>query len=207
MNGHVFRLDIPPHQAVQELLPWYATGQLAPRDAELVQQHLCTCHECRRDLEWDRAMCAAPSEEPAGIDMERALARLRPALGARESAPGTGAAPARPGPGLRWVLAAQWLLIAGLLVLLARPEPAPRYQALGAARATGNLIVTFRPETSERELRRILQTHGARVVDGPTATDAYLLSVPAHARTAALQALRVEPAVILAASLDGGDAP
>ena len=49
-------MDVPAHQAVQELLPWYATSQLAPEEAQRVHAHLQTCMQCRRDLEWEHGM-------------------------------------------------------------------------------------------------------------------------------------------------------
>ncbi len=66
-------------------------------------------------------------------------------------------------------------------------------------------MVVFKPETAERELRRILQANGAHVVDGPTVTDAYLLSVPDPQQARAR--LRGEAAVALAETLDGGTPP
>jgi len=231
MNGRIFRMDIPAHQAVQELLPWHASGQLAPEEALRVQEHLQTCAECRRELEWERelraqaATCASDAL-PEGVDMERALARLMPALGPQEhSAPASVPAPtvsasagrvswwraaaANQPSWLRWTMAAQWVAIIGLGALLLRPdsEPAP-YRVLGSAVSSGgNLVVIFQPDTTERELRRILQAQGARVVDGPTVTDAYLLNVPAVGRERALQSLRADPAVKLAEALDGSGAP
>ncbi|GJJ04240.1 hypothetical protein RugamoR64_47780 [Duganella rhizosphaerae] len=236
MNGRVFRMDIPAHQAVQELLPWHASGQLAPEETQRVQEHLQSCAECRRDLEWERelrAEAAASDAVPEGVDMERALARLMPALGPQEhtahTAPASPPSPvvsvgasARAGrvswwraaaanqpSWLRWTVAAQWVAIVGLGALLLRPdsEPAP-YRVLGSAVSSGgNLVVIFQPDTTERELRRILQAQGARVVDGPTVTDAYLLNVPAAGREHALQNLRADPAVKLAEALDGSGAP
>lgn len=226
MNGRIFRMDIPAHQAVQELLPWFASGQLAPDEAQRVQEHLQTCAECRQDLEWERDMrteaASAGDALPAGVDMERALAKLMPALGPQEqSAPAPAVAPA-PRPvswwraaaanqpsWLRWTVAAQWVAIIGLGALLLRPDsdPAP-YRVLGSAISNGgNLVVVFQPNTSERDLRRVLQAQGARVVDGPTVTDAYLLTVPAANRDRALQAMRADPAVKLAEPLDAGSSP
>ncbi|MQA18018.1 zf-HC2 domain-containing protein [Rugamonas rivuli] len=228
MNGRIFRMDIPAHQAVQELLPWFASGQLAPDEAQRVQEHLQTCAECRQDLEWERDMRTEASSAgdalPAGLDMERALARLMPALGPQEqSAPAPAAVPA-PAPRpvswwragaanqpswLRWTVAAQWVAIIGLGALLLRPDsdPAP-YRVLGSAVSNGgNLVVVFQPNTSERDLRRVLQAQGARVVDGPTVTDAYLLTVPAANRDRAVQAMRADPAVKLAEPLDAGSSP
>lgn len=242
MNGRIFRMDIPAHQAVQELLPWYAASQLAPEETQRVQQHLQTCAECRQELEWERemraqaAVAAASGALPDGVDMERALARLMPALGAQEHATtGDGgvlaSAPAQPpaaAPGavaarqpwwrtaaanqpswLRWTVAAQWVAIVGLLVFLVRPgDEAPAYRVLGSSVSNGgNMVVVFQPGATERDLRRILQTQGARVVDGPTVTDAYLLHVPTASRDRALQALRAEPAVKLAEPLDSGSPP
>lgn len=264
MNGRIFRMDIPAHQAVQELLPWYASEQLAPDETQRVQEHLQTCAQCRQDLEWERGMraeAAASDGLPPGLDMEGALARLMPALGPQErvvpvmataisatpaaataaaapaapeaattaaataAAPTTAAAPVAAGTPqrvswwrtaaanqsswLRWTVAAQWALIVGLGALLLRPDtdPAP-YRVLGSAVSSGgNLVVIFQPSTTERELRRILQAQGARVVDGPTVTDAYLLHVPPATRERALAALHAEPAVKLAEALDGGTPP
>ncbi|WP_229211336.1 MULTISPECIES: zf-HC2 domain-containing protein [unclassified Duganella] len=228
-------MDIPAHQAVQELLPWHASGQLAPEETQRVQEHLQSCAECRRDLEWERELRAeaAASEAvtsdavPEGVDMERALARLMPALGPQEHTEHTApaslpspavnagrvswwrAAAANQPSWLRWTVAAQWVAIIGLGALLLRPdsEPAP-YHVLGSAVSSGgNLVVIFQPDTTERELRRILQAQGARVVDGPTVTDAYLLNVPAAGREHALLSLRADPAVKLAEALDGSGAP
>ncbi|KQQ36022.1 hypothetical protein ASF61_07370 [Duganella sp. Leaf126] len=115
---------------------------------------------------------------------------------------------------LRWAAAAQCALIVGMAAMLARPDAAdtanaPAYHALGngAAPAGGNLVVMFAPTTTERELRHILQRHGARVVDGPTVTDAYLLRVPDAERQRTLDALRNDPAIRLAEALDESGAP
>jgi hypothetical protein len=104
---------------------------------------------------------------------------------------------------MRWALGAQFLVIAGLAIWLTTPYGnVAIYRALGASQnANGNMVVVFRPETSEQELRRILHTAGARIVGGPTITDAYLLSVPEDKLPAALSSLRSDRAVMLAESL------
>lgn len=272
MNGRVIKLDLPTHQAVQALLPWYASSQLPADEAHLVEQHLHACDQCRQDLQWERDLHAEAQADialdtpPDGVDVERAWARMMPALGAQDGA-GDEQALRTPGPAqaqdgvshatapddigsatsrddkafeptttavdgataqpplvtqrwwrkdaanqsswLRWTMVAQWALIIGLVAMLARPdEPAPAYRVLGnGVSNTGNLVVMFNPNTTERDLRRILQAQGARVVDGPTVTDAYLLNVPAEHRESALQALRGDPAVKLAEALDDGAAP
>ena len=202
----------------------------APDEARRVDEQLQTCAQCRRDLEWEHGMRAETSAwadpVPQGLDMDSALARLMPALGPQEHAvdenaaapagdadaarlPWWRTAAANQPSWLRWAVAAQWVLIVGLVALLVRPEQEPSaYHALGSGAAAGaNLVVAFQPNTSEQDLRRILQAHNARVVDGPTVTDAYLITVPAAQRMQALQALRAESAVKLAEPLDSGAAP
>ena len=83
------------------------------------------------------------------------------------------------------------------------------YHALGAAPAPalGNVVVIFRPDTSERELRQTLVANHARLVDGPTAADAYVLHVPAAERAGALTRLRGRADIVLAEPIDSGAAP
>lgn len=216
MNGHIVKPGEPAHQAARELLPWLATGQLPARDARMLKQHLSTCELCQRELEIERQLLAAARTEadadlpPAQGEIELALAQLLPRLPRQE-------ARALPAPRWRWpalhhlawmpwALALQFIAILGLLLLLARPSSDEgAYRGLGGAAGAGNLVVVFKPDTAEKELRRILQANDAHLVDGPTVTDAYLLNVPEPART--LTRLRAEPAVVLAETLDGGGPP
>jgi hypothetical protein len=107
---------------------------------------------------------------------------------------------------LRRAVAAQACLIAVLAALLLRPAEEPAYRGLGASPATrSGIVVVFRPDTPERELRRIVRASGARLAGGPTAADAYLLDGDDPA--AALRRLRAEPAVVLAEPLVAGERP
>lgn len=214
MNGRIVKPGEPAHQAARELLPWFATGQLAAQDARMLEQHLSTCKLCRRELEIERQLLAAACAEadlpPAQCNVDRALAQLLPQLPRQE-------ARAVPAPRWRWpafrhlawmpwALALQFLAILGLGLLLARPAfDDGAYRGLGSAGGAGNLVVVFKPDTTEKELRRILQANDAHLVDGPTVTDAYLLNVPEPRR--ARTRLRAEPAVVLAETLDGGGPP
>jgi hypothetical protein len=98
-------------------------------------------------------------------------------------------------------------LVLGLAVAWPDTEPAS-YHALGARKAVqDNIVVGFDPSTPERELRRILQGSGARLVDGPTASDAYVLAVAPDDAGQALRRLRAEPAVTLAEPLSAVGGP
>ena len=226
----------PLHAEAQDALPWLANGTLAGAELERVQAHVATCAGCRADLALLRTARAAGPGPDLDWDPERALARLQPRLlsqlqtldGTAQDAPALAAAPDQPVPGLlqrwrtrlaandgRWLraaVAAQFCGIAVLAALLARPadraDAPDTYHALGAAGAhdAARLVVTFRPDTPEAEMRRIVRAGGARVVDGPTVTDAWLLGVDGDTAPV-LARLRAEPAVTLAEPLTADPGP
>jgi hypothetical protein len=203
------------HLEAQDALPWLANGTLAGAELERVQAHVETCAHCRADLALLRTVHAAGPGPDLDFDADRALARLLPQLDAAPAAP----APAAPGLLQRWrnrlaandgtwlraAVAFQFCAIAVLAALLARPGAHPDaadYRALGAAGANGmaRVVVTFRPDTPEAELRRIVRASGARIVGGPTVTDAWLVGADGRLDPV-LARLRAEPAVTLAEPL------
>lgn len=250
------------HGTVQSLLPWFANETLPADDMALVREHLRACQQCRDDAAWQQRLRAAEPQAPAGLDAERALARLMPLLEPQASldpqqarSPQSGpelrslAAPApqpvaepgpRPGtaaqPGvggtaggwsdrlaarwrglwsgggwMPWALAGQGVLIAGLVVQL-MPDGASDYRALssggaGAQPQTGNVVVVFRPDAQLGQVQGILQANGARMVDGPTVTGAYVLDVPDASQASVLAALKADPVVQLAEPLGARRAP
>lgn len=222
-TGKIVEIDASTHQKVQKLLPWMLDDTLSGAERFMVREHLLQCAECRADLDWQRQLQSAQPAMQAEPDVERAFAALSARLEPRKHA-------ARPRQGVAawllaawhslrqsqwqsWAMATQCALIVGLglLVLKSPPDVPAQFHALSAtpsaaesAAAAGNVMVLFKPETPERELRRILQAHGAHIVDGPTVTDAYVLYLPPAGRDAALTALRHEAAVALAEPLDGG---
>jgi anti-sigma factor RsiW len=157
-----------------------------------------------------------------------ASAAVQPAALPQVSAPPQAAAlPAR---GWRARLAAndaRWLRVAAgvqccaivvLAALLLRPGAATdasagvsantgAYHVLGAAPAAQTrLIVMFKPDTPERELRRIVLESGARIVGGPTATGAWVLGTE-QAADAVAGRLRGQAAVTLAEPLGAEGRP
>lgn len=209
MNGRIVSLDVAVHNAMQEQMPLYLSGRLDEAAAARLRQHLQTCALCREELEWQRELRSASPSLDAGLDMERALARLQPRLdelvdaSAQQTLPWWRRAAANEPRWLRWALAGQCVVIAGLALLLLRPSP-PRYELLGAAaQPQANLVVVFQPGTRESELRSILQANHARLVGGPTETDAYLLAVPGDQRDEVLLRLRTEANIKLAEPLGG----
>jgi hypothetical protein len=217
MNPHTDHLDAR-HLEAQDALPWLANGTLAGAELERVQAHVETCAQCRADLALLRTVHAAGPAPDLDFDPDRALARLLPQLDAAPPAPAevqvqTGLLQrwrnrraANDGAWLRAAVALQFGAIAVLAVLLARPgaqpDAAASYRALGAAGANGmaRVVVTFRPDTPEAELRRIVRASGGRIVGGPTVTDAWLVGADGRLDPV-LARLRAEPAVTLAEPL------
>jgi hypothetical protein len=234
MNPHIDRpADDARHREAQDALPWLANGTLAGAELERVQAHVETCAACRADLALLRTMRAAGPGPDLDFDPDRALERLMPRLDAApvdDDVPAPRAVPVSPAqetPGLlqRWrarraandgawlrvAVAAQFCAIAVLAALLARPAAQPdagAYRVLGAAGANGaaRIVVTFRPDTPERELRRIVRASGARIVGGPTVTDAWLVGADGRLDPV-LAHLRAEPAVTLAEPLSTDGQP
>jgi anti-sigma factor RsiW len=201
----VVPLDTDMHHAVQALLPWYLTQRLDSDDVARVEAHLANCPSCQAELELERRLQAAQPLSSERGDVERGLARMRELI--RPSPPRW--RPART-PALRWLLGAQFAVIALLATLLVLPRAGgDAYRALGApaAAAAANAVVMFKPDATEQQIRAALRNSGARMVDGPTASNAYLLSVPSQGHAAAIARLRAQPAVSLAESLDARPAP
>lgn len=213
MNGRILVVDKTTHEKVQTLLPWFVIDQLTGEELDLVNRHLHVCEECQSDFTWQCKLQATPPDNEVELNVDQAFAKLLPRL--MPSQPKVRRRSLGEMLGRLWrgnshwmqlALAVQFSVIVGLTVLLASPYGNfAAYRALGSYKnATGNMVVVFSPTTSERELRRILRNAGARIVDGPTVTDAYLLNVPEGKQDESLRDLRADRAVVLAESLSSG---
>ena len=110
-------------------------------------------------------------------------------------------------------MAACALVAVGVIGHAAGPQQqvaaAGQYHVLGAPHSVtpGNMVVIFRPDTSERAIHAELDRPGARIVDGPTGADAYVLTTPVAQRSDALAKLRARPNIVLAEPVDPGATP
>jgi hypothetical protein len=210
--GRILKLDTSTHQTVQELLPWLVTNTLSADETAMVREHVRTCTQCQSDVDWQCKLRAAILQDDTTHDVDRAFAQLSPRLeapqrGSRRSPFSALSSLLKPGAGwMRWAIAIQAAIIAGLAILLVpHDDGLAVYRALGThPYAAGNVVVTFRPETTEQELRSLLQESAARIVDGPTATGTYVLNVPGAEQARAIEVLRSKPVVVLAEPLSGG---
>lgn len=227
MNKQVVPINESVHDQVNRLLPWFVANTLHGAERDLVSQHLNVCPDCQIDF---ALQCKLQSIEPlvdyAGgdaPDVDRALAAMRRRIDLRQPSnqvavdtrvrqgsvrmPGFGMTTFS--PWVSWALAAQFLLIVGLTVrLLALPDnPVSGYRTLGTpTQSNANLIVSFKPDTAERDMRGLLRHAGARIVGGPTVTDAYLLQVPDDQVHAVRDELAAQPSIAIAEVLRGGTA-
>jgi hypothetical protein len=210
-SGRVLPLKGSEHTAIDGLLPFYINGTLQGEELDRVKQHLAGCEQCRREVDWLREIFAACEaiaplpETPLVADPARI-----PALAGRIEPRGwrgrISAGWAATQPWARMAMAAQ---LAGLVVLGAmlasESHDEAAYRTLGAytrpAAAGDSIAVMFDPAITEGEMRRLLDGAGARIIDGPTATAAFVLEVaPGHAG-AAVQKLRADRRVLFAEPL------
>lgn len=224
MSGSILRLGGDEHDIVQLLLPWLDGGHLDDAEAARVNAHLGACARCQADLAWQRRLRSVADGAPvtASIgDADRGWGALRGQLDA-EAAAGRGR-PVKPLPAMqrgrprgwsgwsawRWVMALQSAVIVGLAALVVVMLPREdAYRTLGgpARSSEASIVVVFRPDASELQIRQALRDSDARLVDGPTATGAYLLSAAPARHAAAIERLKRQGAVLRVESLDAGPA-
>ena len=224
MSGSILRLGGDEHDIVQLLLPWLDGDHLDDAEAARVNAHLGTCARCQADLAWQRRLRSVAdgvAVKASSGDADRGWAALRSRLDA-EAAAGRGR-PVKPLPvaqrtrprgwsgwsDWRWVMALQSAVIVGLTALVVVMLPRDdAYRALGspARSADASIVVVFRPEASELQIRQALRDSDVRLVDGPTVTGAYLLSAAPAKHADAIERLRRQGAVLRVESLDTGPA-
>ena len=197
-----------PHDEAEELLPWYATGQLDAADRARVERHLLSCSDCREQLAVERRLI--DEFQAMAPEVESGWVRLR---GRIDTPVQVARAPKQPfaelwafltRPAVAAIAVAQlaFVVIAGgALLSLSRPA----YHVLGSAPvpADANVIVIFDADTTEGEMRGALGAAGASIVGGPTSADAYLLHVAPAGRQNSLARLQADANVQLAQPIDG----
>ena len=222
--------DARRHEEVWEILPWYVNGTLDDGEHDVVARHLLRCQTCADEV----ARCQSLAAAVRGA--EDALPRLAPEnlarLMERIDRGGTAAAPERgrihgrewlqkirlafqETPSFtRWALAVQTavvVLLASAILFQASFAPFPVYRTLSDAGSGPKLArvyfqVVFADDIAEREIRTLLSSIGATIVEGPSPMAVYIVAVPADDREApsrtreVLAVLRAHPKVRLAES-------
>jgi hypothetical protein len=220
--GRVVRFRGGRHREVQGLLPWYLGGRLDAAEHDRVAEHLRVCAECQAEVRFQQRLGEEISQIP--LDVERGWALMRQRI-AEDAAPRRGSWTPRlrffgaGGVGaLAWRTAPAWggwvtasVLLVATVVVMKPLSPDGAYHALSAkpaaAAAPGDILVVFKPDAPERDLRAAVEASGAHFVGGPTEADAYVLSVPLDNRARAIAALRAQAAVAMAEPIDPGGGP
>ena len=196
------------HDQARELLPWFSNGTLDEDERRGVADHLRACGACRSEVESLDRVRHVVRERPADDDsrvgnLDDILARIDPAGGVHQ----------RKTPLVRWLLIGQAAAIVILAALLLAPDsprvvgdPQP-FRTLSAEPETvlsgaQHLRIVFADTTTERQLREILQSVEARIVDGPSPVGAYALRITETQNlVSVVERLRARPSVHLAEPL------
>ncbi len=194
------REQLPPEtHAEAAALPWYAAGVLTESEHRAIETHLASCAQCRAELdsvtelrtEVHAALAAEPSPSPAA--RSQVMARIRSATPNKLQSQKTPAnrgfvaqladwlrAPVVP----RWAPAAALVLVViqGGLLLRNNPQdvqPTPAVTTRGLSAQPTRLRLVFKPQAQEAQIRELLVSLGARIVDGPGPAGEYLVELPA----------------------------
>ena len=206
-----------PHDAVNEILPWYANGTASAKERGMVDEHLKTCSECRNELAFLQDVRVAAAEiADATPTVSESLGKTLAAIDEWE----TNKVPTgmkrlaaffdalfNPQPGLaRAALAVQFalILVLGGLLVFSRPQDTSFTTLSGGAASVGGgarLTLIFEPTATEAIMRMALLDLGGTVVSGPSALGVYVIELPspptdAAAVDAAIEKLRRNAAVV-----------
>ncbi|MCH9670136.1 MAG: zf-HC2 domain-containing protein [Gammaproteobacteria bacterium] len=226
VQGRLDGSDERAHPIVWELLPWYANGTLSQGERAEVEAHLAHCELCSQELlqcrytaesvrttdddvwepsaqHFSEIMAGVerlpPGEASAPASDETMAGFLRRALAWLQGAP----------TGARVVFAAQGALVLVLATALIWPQgsSSPDHFRTFSDGATASpakgarLRLVFAEDTTEKELRILLNSVTATIVEGPSRRGVYTVSlgsVDSEARDAALARLRNDDSVRLA---------
>ena len=211
--AEIFSLRPSEHDAVHKLMPWFVNGTLSARESDRVEAHLAECGECREDLAFERNLARGIASQMLNADDGWKAMQLRMAQEAPQAREAGAVRLLRRRVPVAWAMVGSLAASVALAVVLAGawPGPVPQqtYHTLGSAAADrqGQLVVLFKPDTTEQEMRVILAAQRARLVDGPTAAGAYVLHLDKGNPADAINALRQSNQVVLAEPLANDGRP
>lgn len=170
------------HAAAFELLPWFANGTLRGAERTAVREHLNGCLTCRRELEMLQALTQALRAPSADQRCEQALRRLHARMAPRAAARTRASSPP-------WAAAAVLALVIGLVASLSDNTEASvawlkntglsmmsqSHIAPTSSEAVRAHLV-FYDNITERQLRALLLSVGADLIEGPTPQGVYTVA-------------------------------
>ncbi len=158
----IFSLRPSEHDSVQQLLPWYVNGTLPPGEAARVDAHLADCDECREELAFERKLARGVAMLPVHVEDGWQAMTHRLADEQRGNVVSGRFGLLRRRVPMGWAvggsLAASIALAVAVTSLQTGPASGPTYHALGSpgAAAEGQVVVLFKPDPTEQQMRVIL---------------------------------------------------
>lgn len=207
----------------ESLLPWAATGALGDADRAWLEawlssteaDHPALVAPLRSELAWLERTARDVQRNVALPDPEQGLDMLLGRIADDRAAAKPAARPDEPAAGpwqrlrawvdghgqaLAWGCAALVLVQAGSLALLERgsSELDPLDGGTGVVDKKGTVLlkVAFKAQATEGDIRRVLRSAKAQIVDGPTALGLYLLRVDAADVEACVALLSSQPQLV-----------
>jgi len=197
---------------IGQLLSWYANGTLTGADRERVEAALRDDPRARALLEWEQSLRQAVKNDPDydipedhGLDrvMQRiraesaqpAAAKQAPASAVRKAKPAT---PSRFAEWFRWspalalacgIVAVQFGVIVHMTQLRGEESEYSGVRGVGQHK-DAYLRVSFKPESTESDLRALIRGVHAEIVSGPSQLGDYYLVIAPEAVQSALAALQ-----------------
>ena len=187
------------HEECWLVLPWLASGRLAPGERGMAEEHVRTCSACAAELERQHLLCAALTEpervtHAPGPSFRKLMERIdgqTPARAAHEpplprarSPRPVLAASWRP-PGLAWAATFVFALGVGILAPTFYRWSQPAYSTYTSTpRPHGDVVhIAFERSLSVGEVAELLRSCGARIVEGPDSSGVFgVAAVNADAR-------------------------
>lgn len=169
--------DSLSREEVELLLPFYLNGTLDESEKEQVEQAFENHPELEEELNFLRQLKTEVQAMPMAINSpgEMGLKRLQQQLAAKPTG-------SQVSSRWRWAaMAASFLLVVQTSVMILTPGPTG-YQQAGEQQTSPLIQVSFKPETTEAEIRQLLLEYQLSIVEGPSALGLYKLSVMDDAR-------------------------
>jgi len=198
---------------VESLIPWYVNGTLNVADVRRVQRHLELCDPCRASADLERKLAALLLEHRDTLDCapQSGWNKLAAQLDTHPQVSADAAPLPKPRGVVRryffpLLLTLQAAAIAGLsiaLVNLIQERDVASYHTLSEVSqsqpaAGPTLRVVFTADTSNDQLRTLLQPIGGTIRSGPSANGVYTIEIERSDVTAALAWLRSQSQVMFA---------
>jgi anti-sigma-K factor RskA len=195
---------------IGQLLSWYVNGTLTGPDRDRVEAALRNEAGASTLLEWEKSLSQAVKNDPSleiaedrNLDqvMQRIRAELNPAAAAAKK-------PARERSRfLEWfqwspalavacgVVAIQFGIMAHMWTTRGEEGEYSGVRSIAANRSQVYVRVTFKPESTEIEMRELIRSVGAEIVSGPSQLGDYYLIIANKTAPQSLSALQSSPNV------------